>query len=423
MLTFETKDDRAAFDKVYTAFTNQGYVEHEDGSSDVLEVNDLVATPDVARFIPQVVETVVREALEPQLLIIPNLFEQVSIERGSRVQIGAIGALSAAEVPEGGEYKQVDIQMDGGDMVAVNISKHGLMIKVTDEVITENQFDIIGLWLRAAAKALARHKEQYAMRLINEMGITVFDNTTPASAMYGSTTGRDITGAGNGSMTANDIWDMYAELMLRGFSADTALMHPLGWRCFMNDPEMREQVLKGSTLATRQAPKGSFAKAWGTSHGGLGVRHTATGQETVTQGTSTKIGASAWVNTLNALGATFNLAPQYLPTPLRVLVTPYIPYTPPAGSAATPYSGRTNVIMADSSNCGILVTKENVTTEEFDDPARDIRSLKLRERWGMAFVEQGKSITKAANIAIARNYVFENTNAITLGNLSASTAY
>lgn len=420
MRHFKDEKDQKAFGRVYDAFTNNGEIQGEDST---VTVSDLVTSPDVARFIPQVVEQVIREALEPNLIIVPNLFQEVRLERGSRVQIGAIGALSASEVAEGAEYKENDLQMDGGDMVAVTVSKHGLMIRVTDEMIADNQFDVIGLWLRAAGRALARHKEQYAMRLMNEFGIEVFNNTTPANSMYGSTTGRDITGAGNGSMTPNDIWDMYAELLLRGFNPDTVIMHPLAWRCFMSDPEMREQVINGATIASRRMPEGGTANAWGTSHNGFGLRTTATGNPMGETANGSKLGASAWANTLNALGATLNIAPKFLPTPLQVLVTPYVAYTPPATAAATPYSGRTTVTMADSSRCGILVTRDPVSTEEFDDPARDIRSLKIKERYGFAALEQGKSIALARNLAIARNYVFENVNAITLGTLNSGSAY
>jgi hypothetical protein len=79
--------------------------------------------------------------------------------------------------------------------------------------------------------------------------------------------------------------------------------------------------------------------------------------------------------------------------------------------------------MVDSNRCGILVTRDPVSTEEFDDPARDIRALKIKERYGFAFLEQGKSLTIARNVAIARNYQFDNVNNVTLTNLSASTAY
>ena len=70
----------------------------------------------------------------------------------------------------------------------------------------------------------------------------------------------------------------------------------------------------------------------------------------------------------------------------------------------------TDIILADSQNCGILAQKENVSFEEFSDPWRDIRVTKARERYGFGILEQGKSIVVAKNIVIDRNYVFENVN-------------
>jgi hypothetical protein len=40
--------------------------------------------------------------------------------------------------------------------------------------------------------------------------------------------------------------------------------------------------------------------------------------------------------------------------------------------------------------------------------------MKIRERWGMQLLEQGKGVAIARNVVIARNYVFENTNSVTL---------
>ena len=63
------------------------------------------------------------------------------------------------------------------------------------------------------------------------MGITVMDNASPTAVAdpteYGSLTGRDITGAFNGSMTLNDLFDLYAWLVMRGFTPNTLILHPL----------------------------------------------------------------------------------------------------------------------------------------------------------------------------------------------------
>lgn len=436
------KDEAQEFSKYYSAFTNSGYIRDEESvtgwSDEPMQVEDLLTLPDATRFIPVVVQTIVREALEPNLLVVPNVFQTVNIPQGRMVQIGALGAMVAGIIPEGAEYPTQDLDVDGGDIVAVTITKHGLQLRVTDETIEESQWDVMGLWLRAAGRALARHKENTACKLLNEFGMTVMDNRNPGTVedttQYGTLTGRDITGAFNGSMTLNDIFDLYAWLVQRGFTPDTLIMHPLAWKTFAIDPEIREIVLKGATLASRRMPEGTFSPGWGTSHEGKGLRTTATGAGTAAgYGTPPdpvlgKIGANPWVSTLNPLAATFQIAPQYLPTPLTVLVSPFAVYQRGGASIATgtPTVTRsyptTTVTMLDRTSTGVLVQRTPVSTEEYDDPARDIRALKIMEKWGMHLLEQGKAVACAKEVVITRNYVFDNSNVVTLQPHDMSTA-
>ena len=76
--------------------------------------------------------------------------------------------------------------------------------------------------------------------------------------------------------------------------------------------------------------------------------------------------------------------------------------------------------MADSSNCGVIGQSQEVTTDRWSEPERDIENIKMREEYGFAILEQGKSIAVARNINIARNYNFENANSVTLGNINLS---
>jgi hypothetical protein len=183
--------------KVYSAFNNNGYTPVQDsltGLSEArLQINDLLVQTDLTRFIPTVVQTIVREALEPALLIVPTCFQTVNIAQGRHVQIGAVGAMTAAQIPETGEYPTQDLDIDGGDIVAFSVAKHGLQLRVADETIEESQWDVFGMWLRAAGRALARHKEKRGAQLLNDFGDTVFDNASPTTtadpAMHGTLTG------------------------------------------------------------------------------------------------------------------------------------------------------------------------------------------------------------------------------------------
>ena len=431
--------DQQTFGQILQAFGNQGICER-DGQIGRVQIQDLLTVPDATRFIPAVVQTVVREALEPNLLVVPNVFQEIQLAAGRMIQIGAVGAIYAADIAEGQEYPERQPDLDGGDMTSIMVSKSGCMIRVTDEMITDSQFDVIGLWLRAAGRALARHKERKALKLLDGMGTTVFDNgeiaTTaddpPTSSELGYTTGRGIDGDQNGSMSVDDIFELYSYQLLRGLAPDALIMHPLAWKTFMSDPEMREIVLQGNTLVSNQLPQGGPAPAWGTSHEGMGHRTTATGAglafnrgidpNLTPSSLSNKIGANPWITTLNPLGATFTIAPRYLPAPLTVLLSPFVQYHVGTQvqdlSANTQYvRPATSIIMLDTSATGLLVTRDPVSTEEFDDPARDIRALKIRERYGFGLMEQGKGVVIAKNIALVRNYVFDNVNSATLGRL------
>lgn len=416
------QEQKIKFNNVYDAFQSRGKIIDKEGKCHKFELKDLVTREDLMRFVPTTIETVVREAIEPNLFIVDRLFQKISIERGSRIQIGALGALTAGRVGQAGEYPERTLDLDGGDMVAITTDKYGLKISLTEEVLTDNQWDIVNIWLRAAGKALARCKEKVGTNLLLEMGYDIFDNINPTNSYAGATTGRDITGAANGSMTANDIFEMYAYGINRGFSPDVILMNPLAWKTFMTDTEMREVVLNGATVSSVRSPNGSYAQAWGTSHNGFGLRTTATGNAQ-TSGSTIK-GGSPWVQTLNPFGATFNIAPKYLPTPLEVIVSPLVPFTYGTNGYERIDSGcRTNVIMVDSGACGVIGQSEQPRTDRWEDPERDITNIKMREQYGFAILEQGKGVMVARNINIARNYNFQNVNQVKLGNIDIASGY
>jgi len=429
-------------DLVYNVFTNNGVVglPKEDKTIVQLGFNDLFSIPEELKSIPEIADTVtskdltrfietsisrvVRDAIEPELVVVPNLFTDIRYEGpGRQVEIGSLGAFHAAEVPEGGEYEEVEFNFGEGHMIQVGISKHGLKMRVTEEVIEDNLFDVFGLWLRMAGRALARHKEEYGIKLVNDMGIDVFDNSSPSTADIGSCSGRGIDGAQNGSMTVDDIFEMYAYLYLRGFAPDTLLMNPLSWKVFMTDPETREIIFKGATLATNRLPGGSYSKAFGTGFAGLGARTTATGRgfDSSTGGDDNRVaGNNPFVTSLNPLGATFQIAPSYLPSPLRVIVSPHVTYKTATVGSATKHVA--DIIMADSSRCGLLLSKEEPSIDEWNDPERDIRAMKIKERWGMGLFEQGKGIAVARDVVIEKNYVFDNVNQQVLSALNHSSA-
>ncbi len=404
----DNKSESQIKDKVYRevrdAFLNDGII--EDGNR--MKVKDLLVSSDASIFIPKVISQVVKEAVEP-VLVISNLFQTIRLATGRSIEFPAVGALTAEDIPEGQTYPERQLQVGSGNVVMVNVVKSGLLVRITEEMIEDSQWDVIGLHLRAAGRALARHKESKASNLFSTFGYKVFDNVEPNTAVVGATIGRAVNGAFNGTPHLNDIFDMIAYLINSGFTPNTLLMHPLAWLMVAKDPILRELAWMSNN------------NYWGGMYSG-------------------KVGQTGWDDAMNLryktiapnLSTTQTAIPTgTFPVPLRVLVSPYVRFVPKGavvykqsdGSPATSTlvtdgSGKaisplTDIYLIDDSETGVIVQKDDVATEEFNDPLRDIRSMKIRERYGLGLLSQGKAVVVARNVAIALSYDFKNINQVT----------
>lgn len=370
------------------------------GDGNRISLKDALSVPNAPMLMPKVISNIVKEAQEP-LLVGTSLLQRINYSYGQTITFPAVGALVAADIAEGQEYPERSLQM-GGSTVTASIGKSGVAVKVTDEMIRYSQFDVIGMHLRAAGRALARHKEVKIFNLIRAMGVPCFDNVTPTASLKGVTTGRDLSGAGNGSVTMDDVFDAYAQIITQGFFPNTLLMHPLTWVMFVKDATLRSFVLNnggGSYFATWTGNPAGRAP-WDTSgQGGLGV---SSGQNILPGQTSTGAAAPHGKDpsTLLEHPQTINSAPvlpNYLNVPFRIIVSPFVPYDP--------RRKLTDIYMFDSSELGVLIVDEEVTTEEFDDPRVDIKKIKLRERYGLGILNEGKAIATLKNVHVVPNEV------------------
>ena len=355
-----------------------------------VKLNDALSVPNAPMLMPKVISNIVKEAAEP-LLVGSSLLQRINYSYGQTITFPAVGALVAADIAEGQEYPERSLQM-GGATVTASIGKSGVAVKVTDEMVRYSQFDVIGMHLRAAGRALARHKEVKIFNFIRSMGVTCFDNVNPTSSLKGVTTGRDLAGAGNGSVTMDDIFDAYAQVITQGFTPNTLLMHPLTWTMFVKDATLRSFVLgnNGGNWFAGYSGHAAGRAPWG---GGLGM----SGGQDITPGGNA---AGAAASPLSAYPQTLNSAPElpgYMNIPFRIIVSPFVPYDP--------RRKLTDIYMFDASELGVLIVDEEVTTEEFDDPRVDIRKIKLRERYGIGILNEGKAIATLKNVHVVANEI------------------
>ncbi len=358
-----------------------------------VDIKDALSVPNAPMLMPKVISNVVREAQEP-LLIGTSLLQRINYQFGGQVvTFPAVGAMVAADIAEGQEYPERDLTM-GGATVTASIGKSGLAVKITEEMIRYSQFDVIGMHLRAAGRALARHKEGKIFNLIRSMGVVVFDNVNPTSSLKGVTTGRNMSGAGNGSVTADDIFDCFAQIMQQGFMANTLLMHPLTWAMFVKDPLLRMFVMmSGSGTFFANWSGSAQGSSLGATQGGLGL---SGGLNYVPGGNQAGLTPTA-LTELNPQQNSAPVLPTYFGQSFQIIVSPYVPFDP--------RKLLTDIYMFDRNELGVLIVDEELTTDEFDDPRVDIKKIKLRERYGLGILHEGQAIAVMKNVHVVPNEI------------------
>lgn len=338
---------------------------------------DLQSSPDIMLVLPKVVSEMIMEPIQYAETLSP-LLRTVSV-KGGRIDITypAVGAMGGQrlDMAEGGEYPEATLDMAG--VMNVKIGKSGIAVRWTEEMRRYSQFDLMAMLLRGAARALARWKDKKVADHILALGRNSFNNSTGSPA---STTGRGADGNYNGTFSIDDMFTMYAEMVNKGYTPNTLIMHPMAWLIFARDPHMRSLAnLRGGPFFKTVRGELPYAGKFETNGMALGPNL--------------------------GLGGESALAKMYTPTygafphPLDVVVSPAMPFS-------TDGSGRylTDIVMCDRDELGVLFVDEPPTTDRWDDPARDIYKVKIRERYAIAILNQGEAVRTAKNVVIDRNY-------------------
>jgi hypothetical protein len=335
-----------------TALAEDGHIDEDNR----VTIKEAFASPDAAALFPKVISRTLKEAAEPQLLVTP-LLSTVRLGKVRSLEFPAVNAIQAAEIPEGQEYPEQALAF--AKQVEGKVSKKGVKLAFTEEVIADSLWDIVGLHVRAAGRAMARLKEQIALSRFKDAATVVFDNDASG---FDDTTGRGIDGAFNKTVTWDDIVDMAAVLMAENHVPTDFILHPLMWSLFLKD---------------------SIYQVGGMQHNvSWGYRP---------QSREGAVNATA-------------------PMGLNVIVSPFVSFTGKSG--ATP--AKSDLFLIDRNEIGTLLVKDDMSTDQFDDPSRDIRAMKMKERYDIVMMGDGEGITVAKNVSLTRNYEVEVTNNVTL---------
>jgi hypothetical protein len=340
---------------------------------EMLSLGDQISFEEVRSLIPAVMSEVVDEAAEPEA-VITSLMQRIPLPDTLHVEFPMVGAIAdAEEVGPGNEYpiRKFSFSSQG----VARMGKYGLRMEIQDEVTNYVKgWDIFGMMLRACGRAMIRTKEKKAAAHLASIGTVYFDNLDSGVL---NTSGIGPTGAQNGSFTLDDLVAMSGDLINAGFIPDLVIINGLAWTIFARTPELREMV-----MASGQGPLFRFPEGKGGAH---------------PQGSRNPLGA-LWTTSAPLATTYTNPDSSLLGRSFKTAVSPYQGYT--AASATTP--ALTDIIVADSRYVGAILEGEPVSTEEFDDPRIDVRSIKFKESYAIASLAQGAGIRIAKNVAIAR---------------------
>lgn len=367
-----------------------------EGQTDI-GLKDVLESKDLSKLVPIAISEIVKEAAEPTLLA-NQLFTRIQQKEGIYIQLPAVGAMDGVEeIAPGQEYGTEELTMGGGSTIRVDIRKYGLKLSLTEEMIDQSQWDVIGEWLKAAGKAFARKKNRICFNLFETQAMTLVDNKNPGRSVLG----RPLSGIGsdmsnNYSFTAEDFFDIYAAMLQEGFAPSVIVMHPLTWGMWVKDPILRFYAWQnGSGTFFNQFSLGgvkrdSFFENRGMSSGGANIGET---------------------NPVDFKGAP--ILPVGLNVPFRIMVSNQVPFNP--------VTKMTSMYFIDPENCGALVEAEAINHHQWADPERDIAVIKLREKYGIAMLNEGKGVGVVKNVPVnainrVANFGITNVNA-TAGDL------
>jgi len=215
---------------------------------------------------------------------------------------------------------------------------------------------------------MMRHKEEKIFNTAMENGHVVFDNNVNDPNFW--THGMGSGGNYNYTVTFDDLIDALGALVAHEYVPTDIIMHPLGWVVWAKDPVLRAQFLTGG-----------------------------------------QIGQSVW-STLPQFDQNINM-----PWNINYVVTPFQPITlrskltghTGSGTAwpnpnSLPNANISHVTIIDRNQAVLVLQREPMEMDDFEDWRRDAVWMKFRERYGVAVLNQGRAISMIKNIRLDTNY-------------------
>lgn len=323
-----------------------------DYTKGAVSISEAITSTDAVKLIPKIIEGKLREAAEPEYLG-SKFFQKVRVDGGNSAVyvIPVIGEVVATEVGEAGKYNESLAERTTleNSTLEIRVKKIGVKISITEEAISDSSWDILGINVRKMGRAMARYKEEMCFNNFSHHGHTVFDNALRHIDPALGTTGLGKEGAYNNTFSVEDFLDLTLALMGNGFNPTDVIMHPLVWVVFARNSMIGNGLTFGALGGNNVHPNGGI------------------------QGTPAAFGMAN-----NGSGQKMIMKPEQvqnrLPVPMAVNFSPFVKFDK--------VNKLFDMYCLDSSEVGVIAQREELSTDNWTDPERDIRNLKCKERYG-----------------------------------------
>lgn len=328
-----------------------------DGSCKVkVPYQEAINSSDAAILFPHVISDFLYKPKEPFMIGQTLLAKTIRVDSTRMYRFPSFGALKASLVNENQEYPDQTAAI-AQHQFELRIGKAGLRCSLPDEVVEDSMWDLFKVYIEAMGFAMARLKEEQIFYAVQTYGHASYDNSIADATV--NTTGKGSNGTTNNyTLSFNDLMFALGGLVSNGYTPTDVVAHPMAWAVFATDPVLRNVWVTGG-----------------------------------------QVGQSIW-NQMPKFDQSMNI-----PWNISYNVSPFMPFTVAGTVQSVTGANVTDIYCLDRNQAVVVLQREDVQMDSWDDLARDARTVKLRERYGVAVPNGGRGATTIKNIRLATNYM------------------
>lgn len=332
-----------------------------------ITITEALQSADASILFPRAIADTLMRGREPMMIGQTVLAKTIQVDNVRSFEFPVVGALRAFDIGETQEYPEQSPAFSR-NFIEIKVTKSGLAFAISEEIIKDSMWDVLGYMIEAAGYALMRHKEQKIFNEAIDKAHPVYDNNVNDINFW--THGMGADGKYNYTVHFDDLIDALGALVAHEYVPTDIVMHPLSWVVLAKDPILRAQFL----------------------HGG-------------------QIGQTVWRNM-----PTFDQSAN-LPWAINYVVTPFMPMRlrtklnghSGSGSAwpnpnTLPDANISDILIVDRNNGILILQREPMSMDDFEDWRRDATMMKFKERYGIAALNQGRGMTVIKNVRLDTNY-------------------